>query len=410
MINPISRRSLLRKSAVAAASTASLARLRAAGKRIRLGVIGTGPRGQYLMKELNKTNAVDWVAVCDVYNARRDQAATLAGSPVKIYADHRRLLEHKDIDAVIIATPDHWHAAIAIDACKAGKDVYVEKPMVHKPEDGLALVLAARQNHRIVQVGMQGRAMPHFRAALETFVTPGLVGKVGLVRTWYDGNNGYVLKAPPGMERQPTGLDWQRWLGPAPAIPWNPEVYFSPYKWLHYDGGMIMGIGIHVIDMAHQFQGLTRPSAAVALGGIYQYEDRDTPDVVNVILEYPQKLNVSFEAELMTCATQPPEAGIELRGTGGILRVNRYDRAVGYEFHRHPAAPDETVPPPVQSRGSSSSALPLLEDWLQCIQTRGKPLANEEHGYYSAMACYMGLEAYRTKSRVSWNENWNLPA
>jgi predicted dehydrogenase len=251
--------------------------------------------------------------------------------------------------------------------------------------------------------------MPHFLAARNTFVSAGLTGKVGLIRTWYNGNNGYVLKAPTGMDSQPPGLDWKRWLGPGPGIPWNPEVYFSPYKWLHYDGGMIMGIGIHVIDTAHMYLDLTKPVAAVAMGGIYRFPDRDTPDVVNVVLEYPEKLNVTFEAEIMTCATQPPEAGIELRGTGGILRVNRYDGATGYEFRQHPAGTGATVPPPVRGRGSSSSARPLLENWVDCIRTREKPLAHEEHGYYSSVACFMGLEAYRTKSRVNWNESWNLP-
>lgn len=408
MSTPVTRRAFSH-SAIAAATASSVRRVVGANDRIRLGVIGTGPRGQYLMRELNKTKAVDWVAVCDVYNVRRDQAATIAGTAVKTYGDHRALLDHKDIDAVIVATPDHWHSAIGVDACRAGKDVYVEKPMVHRPEDGLALVKAARQNQSVVQVGMQGRMMPHFKAALETFVTPGLVGKVGLIRTWYDGNNGYVLKPPPGMERQPAELDWKRWLGPAQAIAWNPDVYFSPYKWLHYDGGMIMGIGIHVIDSAHQFLGLSKPSSAVALGGVYQFADRDTPDVVNVVLEYPQKVNVTFEAELMTCASQPPEAGIELRGTGGILRINRYAQAAGYEFRAHPVTPGGTAPLPVRGGGGSASALPLLRNWLECIQTRNKPVANEEQGYYSAVACYMGLEAYRTKSRVAWNDNWNLP-
>jgi predicted dehydrogenase len=409
MSTSLSRR-WFNQSAFAAATAGSVQRLPGANSRLRLAIIGCGPRGQYLMRELNKTQAVDWAAVCDVYNVRRDQAATIAGSPVKSYGDHRAVLDHKDIDAVIVATPDHWHAPITVEACQAGKDVYVEKPMVHRPEDGLRVVRAARQHKRIVQVGMQGRTMPHFQAALQTCVKPGLVGRVGMVRTWYDGNNGYVQKPPPGMDQQPAELDWKRWLGPGPAIAWNPDVYFSPYKWLHYDGGMVMGIGIHVIDSVHQFLGLTKPLAAVGLGGVYQLKDRDTPDVVNVVLQYPEKVNVTFEAELMTCATQPPEAGIELRGAGGILRVNRYDPVNGFEFRAHPTAPGTPPPAAVRGKGGSASALPLLRNWLECIQTRNRPIANEEQGYYSAVACYMGLEAYRTRSVITWNQQWDLPA
>ena len=393
-----SRRSFLYGSAAAAA----------AGPKIRLGIIGTGPRGQYLMKELNKAGEVEWVALCDVYNVRRTQAVAIAGDSVQRFEDYTALLDRKDIDAVVIATPDHWHARIAVDACRAGKDVYIEKPMVHNPADGLAVVRAAREWGRIVQVGMQGRVMPHFRAG-RRFVETGAVGKVGLIRTWYNGNPGYRQKAPAGMERLPDGLDWKRWLGPAQPVEWNPEIYFSPYKWLHYDGGMVMGIGIHVIDSAHHFLGLTAPSAAVAAGGIYQYDDRDTPDVINVALEYPQKVNVTFEAEIFTAATQPPEAGIELRGTGGILRINRYDRAAGYEFRAHPETPGATPPAPVRGPGGSIGALGLLVNWIECIRTRQRPIANEEQGYYSAMACYMGAEAYRTRSRVVWNRDWNLP-
>src|SRR5262249_49664475 len=158
--------------------------------------------------------------------------------------------------AVIVATPDHWHAPVAVDALNAGKDVYVEKPMVHYPKDGQAIVQAVRANKRVLQVGMQARAVPHFQEARKQAGEAGKMGKVGLVRTWYDANAGYIFTAPPGMEKKPEGLDWDRWIGRGPKIPWNANVYFSPYKWLHYDGGMIMGIGIHVIDSAHQFMHL----------------------------------------------------------------------------------------------------------------------------------------------------------
>ncbi len=397
-----SRRSFL---AMSALSAASARRVAGANDRLRLGAIGTGGRGQYLMKELNKTGAVEWVAVCDVYNVRRDQAATIAGGQVKTYNDYRGVLEHRDIDAVIVATPDHWHGPITVAACEAGKDVYVEKPMVHKPKDGQAVVRAARRNRRVVQVGMQARAVAHWQEARRRFIERDAVGKVGLVRTWYDSNKGYVKKPPPGMERKPEGLDWNRWCGPGPKVPWNPEIYFSPYKWLHYDGGMIMGIGIHVIDSARQFTGIVHPKAAVAGGGIYYYHDRDTPDVVNLILEYPEGLNVTFEAEIMTAGMPRSSAGIELRGTKGILHVNRYEQDPGWVYTPKPKASNV---PAASGPGGPSSAELLLKNWLECIRTREKPVANEVEGYYSAMACYMGLEAYRQKKRIEWNRKWDV--
>jgi len=381
-----------------------------ANNRIRLGIAGLGGRGTSLMQVASQTGEVEVVAVCDVYGARRDRAATIAGGSVRTYADHRKLMDQKDIDAVIVATPDHWHAPITIDACQSGKDVYCEKPMVHYPKHGQAVVRAARQCKRVIAVGTQSRTAPHIQEARQKFMEGGALGKVGLVRTWIDSNEGYTFTAPPGMERKPDSLDWDRWCGPGPKVPWNPEIYFSPYKWLHYDGGMIMGIGIHSIDSAHQFLGLTRPGAAVAGGGIYHYKDgRDTADVVNLILEYPQQVNVTFEAELMTVGMSARRAaGTEFRATGGTLTVYWYDSQLGYEFQPNPKFSKAA---PVRGAGGrlGDGVMPLIRNWLECIRTRRKPVSNEETGYYSAVACFMGNLAYQKKARIVWDPDWNLP-
>lgn len=403
-----SRRQIL-KSSAAALTAASYGRVMGANDRLRLGSIGTGGRGKYLMRELIKVGGVEWSAVCDIYSVRRDEAAGIAGGPVKGYNDYRQLLEHKDIDAVIIATPDHWHAQATIDACNAGKDIYVEKPMVHYPAHGQAVVRAARANKRVIAVGTHSRAVPHIQEARQKFVETGLLGKVGLVRTWIDSNGGYAQTAPQGMQQKPDGLDWERWLGSGPKVPWNPEIYFSPYKWLHYDGGMIMGIGIHSIDSAHQFLHLTNPSAAVAGGGLYHYKDgRDTGDVINLILEYPQEVTVTFEAEALSVGMpQRKAAGTEFRGTGGVLEVLWYDKDLGYEFTPNPK---RSTAAPATAPGSPFNPTPLLKNWMECIRTRQKPVSNEETGYYSAIACFMCNQAYRTQSRVVWNPEWSLPA
>ncbi|HWQ52368.1 MAG TPA: Gfo/Idh/MocA family oxidoreductase [Bryobacteraceae bacterium] len=396
-----SRRTFL----AAAATAASAARVSGANDRLRVGVIGNGGRGQYLMKELNRTGDVDIVAVCDVYNVRRDAAATIAGGSVKQYGDHRRVLDHKDIDAVIVATPDHWHGPITVDACNAGKDVYVEKPMVHTPRDGQAVVNAARRNKRIVQVGMQGRGLPQFLTIKQKYVDSGVIGKVGMARTWYTSNRGYIQKPPEGMGRKPEGLDWDRWLGPGPKVAWNPDVYFSPYKWLHYDGGMIMGIGIHVVDSAHHLLKLHNPRAAVCGGGIYHYKDgRDTPDVVSFILDYPEEVTVTFAAEVLTAPGVRTTAGVELRGTGGTVMAERYVQDIGWEY-----VPNTAVSKAPAEKGPGDpriNAGPMIANWLECIRTRQAPVANEVEGYYSAMACFMALEAYRTESRIAWKKEW----
>ncbi len=390
-------------------TASSATRVLGASDRIRIGVIGTGGRGQWLMKALQRIagDEIQFVAVCDVYDVRRNEAVKIAEGTAEQYLDYRQVLERKDVDAVVIATPDHWHAAMTVDALNAGKDVYVEKPMVHFPKDGQAIVRAARANRRIVQVGTQGRGLPNFVEAKQRYIDTGIIGKVGLARTWYTSNRGYIRTAPPGFERKPEGLDWNHWLGPGPKVSWNPEIYFSPYKWLHYMGGMIMGIAIHVVDSAHHWLSLRKPLAAVAAGGVYYYKDgRDTPDVVSFLLEYPEELVVSFTAECLTAPGLQTLAGVELHGTGGTLWAERYIQEYGYIYTPNTKFSKE---PPAAVRFKRENAENILRDWLDRIRDRKRTVANEEEAYYSTVACFMAAQALRTRSRVTWDRRWDLP-
>ena len=282
--------------------------------------------------------------------------------------------------------------------------------MVHTPADGQAIVKAVRANKRILQAGTQGRGMRQFLEAKQRFVESGVMGKTGFARTWYLSNSGYVLEAPKGFERKPDGLDWERWLGRGPKIEWNPGVYFSPYKWLHYDGGMIMGIGIHVVDSAHHLLNLKAPSSCVAGGGVHFYDDgRDTPDVVTFILEYPEKLTVTFTAECLSAPGVRTSAGVELRGTGGVTYIERYSRPGEVSWTYRPNSKFSKTAE-AQGEGSGPSAEGILKDWLDCIRSRKQTVCNEEVAYYSTAACHMALEAYRTKARVNWQRAWDLPA
>ena len=397
-----------RRAFVAAAATASsYQRILGTNERPVIGVIGNGGRGQYLMREAKKSLDIEIAAVCDIYDARRDKAAEIAANPnVKKFGDHRQVLAMNDIDAVIVATPDHWHGPIAVDACKAGKDVYIEKPMVHTPKDGQAIVRAARDNKRIIQVGMQGRGMGQNIEARQKYVEGGIMGKVGMARTWYTSNRGYIQEAPEGMAQKPAGLDWERWIGPGPKVSWNPNIYFSPYKWLHYDGGMIMGIGIHVVDTAHFMLKLGKPKAATAGGGVYFYKDgRDTPDTVALIIDYPEEVTVTFMAEVLTAPGVKTSAGVELRGIGGKLYVERYELKDCLEYtpnskHSKAAA--------AKANGTAPTAEPMLRNWIECIKSRQKTVANEELAYWSTMACAMGNMAFQKKARIVWDDKWNI--
>lgn len=396
MTTHLSRRSFLSTTVTAA----SAARVLGANDRVRLGIVGSGSRGKYLMRVANKVGGIEWVAVCDAWDVRRDEGAETAGTPVATDADYRRLLERKDIDGVIVATPDHLHSRISIDACEAGKDVYVEKPMTSLPMQGHPLVAAVRENKRVLQVGVQQRSLAHFIEARQRFFDTGLIGEVNMVRTIWNANKGYLTPVPPGMEAKPPGLDWEACRGWLPKIPWDPKMYFNRFSyWDFSTGGQTGGLFVHMVDVVHWYLNLTRPISAVAQGGIYQYDDgRDTPDNINFLLDYPEKVNVSFEATI-TDLIGEESADIVFMGTGGRLSIFRY----GYRFL--PAGENKHVGV-VESPGSPAES--HMANWLDCVRSRKEPNANVVDGHYGAMACHIGNIAYKERRRVGWHEEWDV--
>jgi len=399
----ISRRSFLKGSLAVAtiATAASRGKILGANDRIRLGVIGTGNRSSNLMKNVNKIGGIQWVALSDIWDRRMEEAAEITGAVDK-YADYRKLLERQDIDGVIVGTFDHVHAQITVDACRAGKDVYVEKPMTSLPEQGLDVVRTAKETGRIVSVGMQQRSIPHFIEARKRFFDSGLIGEVNMVRTIWNGNGGYLFPVPPGMERKPAGLDWEACLAWLPKIPWDPKRYFNRFAyWDFSSGGMTGGLFVHMVDVVHWFLGLEKPISAVALGGIYQYNDgRDTPDNINLILDYPKKVNVTFEATITDMAS-PEVADIVFMGTGGRLSIFRE----GYSFL---TSGDDKPAQEITLKVPYGSAREHLANWLECMRSRRKPNADAVDGHYSAMACHIGNIAYKEKSRVEWRKEWDV--
>ncbi len=397
----MSNSDLSRRTFVASALTAaSASRIAGANDRIRLGIIGTGGRGQHLIRMVKAAAAdkTQFVAACDAWNQRRDEAEALIGTPIVKIADYRELLDRKDIDGVIVATLDHLHAGITVDACRAGKDVFVEKPMTSLPAQGLEVVRVVRESQRIVQVGVQQRNLAHFAEAKRQFIDSGRIGKVHMVRTVWNGNSGYLTPVPPGMEQKPPGLDWNAVLGWLPKIPWDPKRYFNRFAyWDFATGGQTGGLFVHMVDVVHWFLNIRQPLSAVALGGIYQYDDgRDTPDNINFIVDYPN-VNVSFEATI-TDMIPAESADIVFMGSGGRLNIFRY----GYRFLPAGCKEDCAV------TGKGAPEPPHMGNWLDCMRTRREPNANVVDGHYAAMACHMGNMAYRQKSRITWKQEWDV--
>ncbi len=393
-MNPnLSRRTFL------AATAASQMRVAGANDRVRLGIIGSGNRGSYLMGIANKVGGIDWVAVCDAWDVRRDKAAaTLTNGAAEKYADYRRLLDRKDIDGVIVATWDNLHAQITIDACRAGKDVYVEKPMTSLPMQGVGVVKTVRETNRIVQVGTQQRSMTNFIEAKQRFIDTGKLGQITMVRTIWNANSGYLEKPPEGMEKKPEGLDWNACLGWLPKIPWDPKRYFNRFAyWDLSTGGQTGGLFVHMVDVVHWYLNLDRAKSAVALGGIYTYDDgRDTPDNINAIVQYPKNLNVTFEATV-TDMIPKDSAIIVFMGSTGRLSIFRS----GYRFiPRDRSEPEATGgPAPEESH---------MANWLECVRSRKQPNADAIAGHYSALSCHLVNQAYKEHGHAVWNSKWEV--
>ena len=293
----VPRRAFLR--GVTAATALSYSRVFGANDRVQLGLIGCGERGRSDMGKFIKAGNTDVVALCDIYGAQVDRAKQTAPN-ARSFTDHRALLALKDVDVALIAVPDHWHAAIATDALNSGKDVYVEKPLTLKMEEGPVIVKAARLNHRICQVGMQQRSGKHYLEAKRLYMDTGKLGKVTLARTWWHGNSYHLRKAPASLQTQPADLDWAHFLGPLKWRDWDPQQYWNWRAYLDFGGGQVTDLFTHWIDVVHMFMGADIPIAASASGGIYNYKDgRTAPDTINVLLEYPSQFTATFEATLV---------------------------------------------------------------------------------------------------------------
>lgn len=396
----VARRDFIRTVGAATAATAlSYSRILGANERVQMGLIGCGGRGTSNMGNFLKLGTVDFVAFADVYGTHIDQAKKAAPA-AKTFGDYRALLDMKDVDAVMVATPDHWHKAQTIDALNAGKDVYVEKPLTLRNEEGPEIIKAARLNKRICQVGMQQRSGKHYLEAKEQYFDTGRLGKVTLVRTWWHGNSWHLRRAPAELQTQPADLDWAAFVGPLPWRDYDPQQFYNWRAYLDYGGGQITDLFTHWIDVVHMFMGQDIPVSAVASGGVYAYKDgRTAPDTIHVLLEYPGPFTATFEATLVPGITG---AGIEFCGTEGRLTITRG----AYEFFpvpvRTPGRP-AAEPESVMVRASSSLDQDHMGNFIDCVKSRKMPNGDVLIGHRSAQASHLGNIAYLEKRRIAFD-------
>jgi predicted dehydrogenase len=387
--NEIARRSFLTATAITAAS---YSRVLGANDTIQLGVIGAGDRGTYVMTNFQKNSSVHVAAVCDIYSEHIDRARQKA-TDAKSFSDHRKLLEEKGLDAILIATPDHWHSVVTIDALNAGRDVYVEKPLTLRPAEGPRIVKAARVNDRVCQVGMQQRSGKHYLEAKREYIDKGRLGKITLARTWWHGNGYHLRRAPASLQTKPSNLDWSRFLGPVKWRDWDPQQYYNWRAYLDFGGGQVTDLFTHWIDVVHMFLGQDVPKSAAAAGGVYAYKDgRTAPDTINVLLEYPTDLTATFEATLVPGIRGE---GIEICGTEGRLLIDRRR----YEFHTTARG----AQPVIITAEDPDMTFAHVSNFLECVRTRQRPNADVLIGHRSAQASHLGNIAYMEKRRIDFD-------
>jgi predicted dehydrogenase len=403
--------------AVASASALSFGQILGANERVHVGLIGCGGRGMAVARLMRAVPNVTFAAVCDVYEPHAAAAKEWAGSGCRSYRDFRDLLRQKDIDAVLVGTPDHWHAIPTVLACQEGKDVYVEKPLAHNIREGRAMVAAARKHNRIVQTGTQHRSAEHYRE-MARIIQRGELGQVHFVRMW-----NYMNLSPAGIGRTadsepPAGLDWDFYLGPASAVPFNKNRFLRTFRWFwDYAGGLMTDWGTHRLDTMQQVMGATAPLTVTAAGGRFELKDgAETPDVLQVTYQYPGFV-LSYECSMLnahgTGGRTPGKKYYRARGkddrphgevfygTNGTLFSDR----VGYEIfpELEPGRSSSRFRMQTKERSAEDATDLHVKNFIDCVRSRSRPAADVEIGHRSTIAAHLGNIAYRTGRMIHWD-------
>ncbi len=390
-----------------------------AGERKRVGLIGSGWYGKTDLFRLLQVAPVEVVSLCDADSRMLDDAADqVAGRQAskkrpRTYADYREMLAEKDLDIVLIATPDHWHALPMIEAVKTGADVYVQKPISIDVVEGQAMLAAARRHSRVVQVGTQRRSTPHLVNARDRIIREGRLGTVGLVEIYcyYPMRN----RTNPPDSAPPPHLDWELWTGPAPMRPYNPIVH--PRGWrafMEYSNGIVGDMCIHMLDMVRWMLDLRAPQTVASSGGILIQRDAkaNTTDTQTVTFTFGD-LPVVWTHRAWGPSPDPNYPwGATIYGEKGTLKasVMRWDfvpngdgqplqEEVTYELDKFPEDRTEKdlerhVAPAIRAH---------MADLLACIDSRGRPVADIEEGYISSTACILGNLSLQLGRSLQWD-------
>jgi predicted dehydrogenase len=373
----------------AAVTALSYSRILGANDRIGMGVIGIGNRGTHVMGLFQKNSDAEVRALCDVYRVRIDRAQQAAPN-AKVFSDHRQLLELKEVDAVQVSSPDHWHKDHAVDAMQAGKDVYVEKPLCRTRHEAPQMVKAARVHGRICQVGMQQRSGRIYMEPREKFIQSGAIGKISHIdAVWHTGVPRPLPKEP---AQQPSNLDWLRFLGPVNYRDWNPGQYLNFRAFLDFNGGKLTDFGHHWMDVVHMYMGERACNSAVFAGGIFfnRHDGRTAPDTCNALFEY-DGFTVLFQSNAYA---NPGEYGITFYGDQGKLFVNR---------NRWEFTPAEKGASPISERIPGDITADHVRNFLDCCRSRKLPNGDVGVASISVLPPLLAVQSYLEKRRLKFD-------
>jgi predicted dehydrogenase len=420
-MSELTRREFTKSAAAAGAATAiGASRVLGANDRVRLGFVGLGNRGDQVLDAFLAHADAEVVAICDLWQPYLDFAAKKIGTGPAQTKDYRRLLDRSDVDAVVISTPDHWHALQAIHACQAGKDVYVEKPLSLRVTEGRRMVEAARKHGRVTQVGLNRRSTPFCKEAAD-LVRGGAIGTVTAVRSFHVQN-----EWPKGIgdfpdEPAPEGLDWDAWLGPAPKVPYNRNRAFYRFRWFYdYSGGQVTNFGAHFLDFTHWALGHDAPLSVTAMGAKLAVKDnREVPDTLEAMWTYPGGTLVTF-SQFNTNASPADRrnSNLEFRGTTGSLYLGYGSYEVVPEENTDKVFPaltplDRSLSKDYQSGRSASlqgrkvegqdGTSPHARNFLDCVRSRERCTCDIETGHRSTTAALIANIALQTRSYLEWD-------
>lgn len=381
---------MIRRNFISAAAGAVAAA--APADQITVGLIGAGGRGRYIAQVVGSNPGTAISAVCDVYEPNLEKGLSEAGNRAKAYRNYKALLDDKSVQAVIIATPEHWHHRMLLDALAAGKDVYIEKPLCQTPEQGVELVEAVKQSKSIVQVGTQRRSYDLYIKAQEV-MRAGTLGTVRMVRCWWLNN----MLTPPTRKLQGP-LDWEQWQGPAKHHPVDASRFFDWRFYRDYAGGVMADQGAHVFDGVHMLMGAGYVSAVNASAGKIHRPDIDTPETVVVTAEYPEDFIAVFMINYAAMQYKPVNDQLnQFDGDKARLDVGRDAFSVFQKGREEQAVMQE------KSGGTTKASEDHVKNFLECIRSRKPATATVEGAFQAALVTQMANISLREGRRVRWN-------